>query len=134
MKKKFSAFKAISLTFIVLILCLGINLFNSQSDSNNQNSEVMHTYLIKVPLDAGICPYALASKSHGKLHMINNSECTCPFSENASYMTTKCRNIKSVLELLPSSIQKKVEIRVIDNKTNENKPKSLDNQVHIAGL
>ena len=131
MKKKFSDLKAISLTFIVLILCLGINLFNSHSESNNQSSEVMHTYLIKIPLDAGICPYALASKSHGKLHMINNSECTCPFSENASYMTTKCRNIKSLLELLPSSIQKKVQIMIIDNR---NLPKTLSNQVHIAGL
>jgi len=133
MKKKFSALKFIILTSLILILCLGINFFNSSEELNFKSSEAMHTYLIKIPANAGICPYLLATKSHGMLQILNNPECICPYSEYNTFLTARCKNKNSVLTLFPSFLQKRIQIIVIDN-LNKKPVQKLSSNLHIAGF
>jgi len=134
MKSKISFFKGISVISLFLILFLGIYLFKSPIIPNDQNSNYIHTYLIEIPASAGICPYILTSKSHGRLQLVDYSNCTCPYAEQDTYLITRCRGKNSVLALFPSSLQNKLKIMVIDNFKNNFYPKSLDNKIHIAGF
>jgi hypothetical protein len=134
MKRKISFVKGLTVFSLLVMLFLGIYLYKSPDVLNGQNSNFMHTYLIKIPADANICPYVLMSKSHGRLHMIDNSNCTCPYAAHDTYLTTRCSDENSVLALFPSSLKSKLQIMVIDNFHNKIYPKSLQNQIHIAGL
>ncbi len=133
MQKKFSTFKSIILTFLILILCIGINLFSSSTETNIKSSEVTHTYLIEIPANAGVCPYVLMSKSHGILHIINNTSCTCPYADHDSYLTAVCPNENSVLALFPSYLRNKIKITVIEN-FNRKPSQKIFQSIHIAGL
>lgn len=119
MKSKISFAKGIALFSLVTILFLGIYLYSSPRTTTKTKTEIIHTYLIKVPDNAGVCPYALMSMTNGKLKMVNNPSCVCPFSEHATYMTARCKDKKSVMAMLPASLRKKVQILIVDNSNNK---------------
>ena len=115
MKKTLLSAKGIAFLSLVIILFLGVSFIKTPKSTNAQKAEFMHTYLVKIPNCAGVCPYALMSMTHGRMRMVNNSKCTCPFGEHASYMTVKSKDEKSVIAMLPASIQKEVQIEIADN-------------------
>ncbi len=120
MKRKFLFAKGFAFMSIVLMLVLGLS-FSSKPQSKELNKIVVtHTYLVKIPYSAGVCPYQLMSMTNGKLQMVNDAGCVCPYIhhtsvKNASLMTARCPDIESVKELLPASIRKVVEIQLADH-------------------
>lgn len=134
MKSKISFVIGLTVFSLFVMFFLGIYLYKSPEVLDGQNSNYMHTYLIKIPADASICPYVIMSKSHGRLHMVDNSDCSCPYAAHDTYLTTRSNDENSVLALFPSSLQNKLQIMVIDNFQNKIYQKSLQNQIHIAGL
>ncbi len=119
MKKRFTFVRGMAFFSFIIILFLGLNFFYTPFGSSAKKSDVIHTYLVKIPNDAGVCPYALVSRTNGKLKIVGDSHCVCPYAESAFYMTTRCKDVKTVMEMLPSSLHNKVQIKIIDhiNKT-----------------
>jgi len=107
--------KGFTVFSIIILLFVGLVYLNSTDNNTLQKSKVMHTYLVRIPYSAGVCPYSLMSMTKGKLKVLNDPHCVCPYSDNASYMTARCKDVKSVIRMLPSSIQNKVEIKLIDS-------------------
>ena len=134
MKSKISFAKGFIVLSLLMVLFLGNYLFRPHNISGSLNSNYVHTYLIKIPADAGICPYVLMSKSNGRLRMLNTSGCSCPYANHDTYLTTRSNNENSVLDLFPSSIKSKLQIMIIDNFNNKIYPKFLQNNIHIAGF
>ncbi len=124
MKKTFFSAKGILFLSIVVVLFLGVQFIKAPQKASVQKAEVIHTYLVKIPNCSGVCPYALMSMTHGRMQMLNNAGCVCPYSKNASYMTVRSKNVRSVRAMLPPSIQKEVQIQLADN-TNEGEPSKI---------
>ncbi len=125
MKKKLVIAEGIIVIALIFITALGINFINAPAGENVMSSNMVHTYLVKIPNAAGVCPYALESMTKGKLQMIDDSKCTCPYSQNASYMTTTCKDIRAIISLLPARLQRKVQVRIVDKAEKESNTKFM---------
>ena len=125
MKRKFMFAKIIAVLSFAMFVLLGINYFNAPPERVIQQSETMHTYLVKIPNSAGVCPYALMSMTKGKLKMIEDSHCICPYADNASYMTARCKDIRSVISMLPAQLQNKIRVKIVEENVKDTGTKFL---------
>ncbi len=120
MKRLILNAKGIALMSVFPILFLGLAFMSHPQSKKIKKTEIINTYLIKIPNTAGVCPYELMQSSNGKLQMYKDPHCVCPYEQNhnssfsnAVYMTANCRDENSVRELLPASIQNLVEIKLL---------------------
>jgi|GEM_PF-2587667 len=121
MKKMIFSYEGIVLMSVFPALLFGLILFSQPQSKNAKKTEVMHTFLIKIPSSAGVCPYELMKASNGKLQMIHDPNCVCPYEKqnssysNAFYMTAISSDINTARALLPASIRSIVEIKLTDS-------------------
>lgn len=113
MKRKFMLAKAIGLISFMLLILLAMDFVYTPSDFSGTNIGTMHTYLVKIPASAGVCPYAIMTMTKGKLKVLRDSRCICPYADNSSYMTARCRDIKSVISLLPIKLRNQIQVIII---------------------
>lgn len=126
MKKMILSAKGIVLMSVFPALLFGMIFINHTYKRNVKKAEVMHTFLIKIPNSSGVCPYVLMQSSNGKLKMMNDPNCVCPYEHHSSfsstvYMTAVCPDLNSVKSLLPASIQNLVQIKLVDHPHINNK-------------
>lgn len=128
MMKMLLSLKGVAFMSVFPILFFGLTLMNHPQSNKAKKTEVMNTYLIKIPNSAGVCPYELMQSSNGRLQMYNDPHCVCPYEQNhnssfnnAVYMTANCPDMNSVIELLPASIQNLVEIKLLSESGTLNK-------------
>lgn len=129
MKKKFLSAKGIAFMSIIPILFLSLSFTGIPQSKKANKMEVIHTFLVKIPSTAGVCPYELMMMTKGKLQMADDPQCVCPYqhntsSHNAIYMTAKCTDVNSVRALLPACIKDAAEIHSMD-KTKAELPQKL---------
>ncbi len=115
MKRHISLIKAGALFLAVLLLFGGVYLIETPKPQSGNKAEVIHTYLVKIPKSAGVCPYTLMTMTKGKLQMVEEPNCVCPYSQHSIYMKARSKNEKSVMAMLPASLQNKVQIEIADN-------------------
>ncbi len=125
MKKKFVIIEGIIVISFILLTTLGINYINSPAGVSMSSNTIMHTYLVKIPDNSCVCPYALETMTKGKLKVVHETGCTCPYIQNSSYMTTTCKDIRSIISLLPADIQKTVQVMEIKKTETESRTKFL---------
>ena len=125
MYKKFIPGAIIAAVSLIVLIVLGLDSFYGNPGNNMPESGIIHTYLVKIPNSAGVCPYALTAMTKGKLKVVDDPECVCPYNKKASYMTTRCRDIKSVIAMLPERIQNKIQVRVVDETVKKTGAKIL---------
>ena len=119
MKRMIFSVKGIGFMSIIMILFFGLSFTSLPQSKNLKKTVAMHTFLVKIPGNAGVCPYQLMMMTNGKLQMADDPHCVCPYQHNSSfsstvYMTARCTDVNSVRELLPACIRSTVEIKLQD--------------------
>ncbi len=133
MKKLLSA-RGIALLSIIPLLFLCLNFSGLQHNKNK--IKAIHTFLVKIPSSSGVCPYQLMMMSKGKLQMINDPQCVCPYAHGTSfqssfYMTIRSTDEKTVRTMLPECIRNEVEINTID-KPSKKAPAELPQELYSS--
>ena len=136
MKNKILSVKGLVLMSIVPMLFLCLSFTSISQNKKTNKVEAVHTFLIKIPTAAGVCPYELMMMTKGKLQMVNDPQCVCPYQHTTTFqgtvfMTARSKDVNSIRAMLPECIRNSVQIQKID-KTNIKKPALLPNKLYTS--